>query len=378
MGREIAEAVPEAMEVYRRRQRGVRPRPAEALLRHPPRGPRRDRGATAGPGRDVPGDPRGDPARGLEPDVVVGHSVGEFAALAAVARSAPARRSASCASEGSRWPRRRRSTPARWPRSSGSRTRPSRHCAARSWESGRRTTTVPGQIVVSGENDAVEECCAEAESLGARRAIKLKVSGAFHSPLVARAADRLQARARLDPLPRPDRAVHVDRDREGRARDASRVAARRSADRAGAVHAGGTRARPRRRHDVRRGRARERALRARQADRSQRPHDRRQRPREPGEGPGDALARERLLLARGEDGARHRRLARDRPGDRARARRAPARRSSSGIASGRTRQRPSLPRSAAARCRPTSPTRRPRRRSSRRPETSTSSSTTPA
>ena len=50
----------------------------------------------------------------------------------------------------------------------------------------------PGQIVVSGENDAVEECCAEAESLGARRAIRLKVSGAFHSPLVARAADRLK------------------------------------------------------------------------------------------------------------------------------------------------------------------------------------------
>jgi [acyl-carrier-protein] S-malonyltransferase len=50
----------------------------------------------------------------------------------------------------------------------------------------------PGQIVVSGENDAVEECCAEAESLGARRAVRLKVSGAFHSPLVARAADRLK------------------------------------------------------------------------------------------------------------------------------------------------------------------------------------------
>ena len=50
----------------------------------------------------------------------------------------------------------------------------------------------PGQIVISGENDAVEELCAEAENLGARRAIKLKVSGAFHSPLVARAADRLK------------------------------------------------------------------------------------------------------------------------------------------------------------------------------------------
>jgi [acyl-carrier-protein] S-malonyltransferase len=50
----------------------------------------------------------------------------------------------------------------------------------------------PGQIVVSGEDAAVDELCAEAESLGARRAIKLKVSGAFHSPLVARAADRLR------------------------------------------------------------------------------------------------------------------------------------------------------------------------------------------
>jgi len=50
----------------------------------------------------------------------------------------------------------------------------------------------PGQIVISGENEAVEELCAEAESLGARRAIKLKVSGAFHSPLVAGARDRLK------------------------------------------------------------------------------------------------------------------------------------------------------------------------------------------
>ena len=50
----------------------------------------------------------------------------------------------------------------------------------------------PGQIVISGEHEAVEECCAEAESLGARRAVRLKVSGAFHSPLVARAADRLR------------------------------------------------------------------------------------------------------------------------------------------------------------------------------------------
>src|SRR6476469_3631735 len=50
----------------------------------------------------------------------------------------------------------------------------------------------PGQIVVSGEHDAVDELCAKAEEEGARRTVKLKVSGAFHSPLVARAAERLR------------------------------------------------------------------------------------------------------------------------------------------------------------------------------------------
>ena len=50
----------------------------------------------------------------------------------------------------------------------------------------------PGQLVISGETPSVDEACVEAEREGARRAIKLRVSGAFHSPLVARAGDRLR------------------------------------------------------------------------------------------------------------------------------------------------------------------------------------------
>jgi len=50
----------------------------------------------------------------------------------------------------------------------------------------------PGQIVVSGENPAVDECCTEAQLHGARRTVKLRVSGAFHSPLIEHAAERLR------------------------------------------------------------------------------------------------------------------------------------------------------------------------------------------
>lgn len=42
----------------------------------------------------------------------------------------------------------------------------------------------PGQIVISGENEAVTEACAKLKEAGARRALPLKVGGAFHSPLM--------------------------------------------------------------------------------------------------------------------------------------------------------------------------------------------------
>lgn len=51
----------------------------------------------------------------------------------------------------------------------------------------------PGQLVISGNVDAVNEACAKLKEAGAKRALPLKVGGAFHSPLMKPAKDELQA-----------------------------------------------------------------------------------------------------------------------------------------------------------------------------------------
>lgn len=49
----------------------------------------------------------------------------------------------------------------------------------------------PGQLVISGEVEAVEKACESLKEAGAKRALMLPVGGAFHSPLMAPAGDEL-------------------------------------------------------------------------------------------------------------------------------------------------------------------------------------------
>ena len=49
----------------------------------------------------------------------------------------------------------------------------------------------PGQLVISGEIPAIEAACAALTEAGARRALVLPVGGAFHSPLMESARERL-------------------------------------------------------------------------------------------------------------------------------------------------------------------------------------------
>jgi [acyl-carrier-protein] S-malonyltransferase len=131
-------------------------------------------------------------ARGIEPDFVVGHSVGEFAALAAAEALGVEEAIALVRERGLAMAEAAKQHPGSMAAILGLEDEVvERLCRdiAGVWPA---NYNCPGQIVVSGADPSVDECCEEAEREGARRTVKLKVSGAFHSPLIARAADRLR------------------------------------------------------------------------------------------------------------------------------------------------------------------------------------------
>jgi [acyl-carrier-protein] S-malonyltransferase len=131
-------------------------------------------------------------ARGIEPDYVVGHSVGEFAALAAASSIGVEETIGLVRERGLAMAEAAQENPGGMAAILGLDDDVVERICRRIRGVWPANYNCPGQLVVSGESEAVDECCARAEEAGARRTVKLRVSGAFHSPLVARAAERLR------------------------------------------------------------------------------------------------------------------------------------------------------------------------------------------
>ncbi len=61
----------------------------------------------------------------------------------------------------------------------------------------------PGQLVISGPADKINQACEAAKAKGAKRAIPLTVAGAYHSPLMASAQPKLKDALAQIPINRP-------------------------------------------------------------------------------------------------------------------------------------------------------------------------------
>lgn len=70
----------------------------------------------------------------------------------------------------------------------------------------------PGQVVISGNVEAVKEACAKLKEAGAKRALPLAVGGAFHSPLMEMARVELAAAIEKSPVEAPICPVYQNVD----------------------------------------------------------------------------------------------------------------------------------------------------------------------
>jgi [acyl-carrier-protein] S-malonyltransferase len=192
MGRDVAEAVPEAMAVYEEGSAAT--------------GLDLKRLCFESPVEDLVDTEVQQPAlvatslafdaalrrRGLMPDFVVGHSVGEFAALGSSGSLSVREALALVRERGLAMAAAAREHPGSMAAILGLADEAVESLCRKIANVWPANYNCPGQLVISGETWSVEEACTEAAREGARRAVKLRVSGAFHSPLVARAADRLR------------------------------------------------------------------------------------------------------------------------------------------------------------------------------------------
>jgi [acyl-carrier-protein] S-malonyltransferase len=129
---------------------------------------------------------------GIEPDYVIGHSVGEYSALAAADAIGTGDAVALVRKRGEAMAEAARETPGAMAAVLGLEDAIVEDLCRSIDGVWPANYNCPGQIVVSGENAAVDRLIEEAAARGARKTVKLRVSGAFHSPLVARAAERLR------------------------------------------------------------------------------------------------------------------------------------------------------------------------------------------
>ena len=70
----------------------------------------------------------------------------------------------------------------------------------------------PGQLVISGANEAIDAACEKMKEAGAKRALKLPVGGAFHSPLMEPARVELEAAIRATTYHKPVCPVYQNID----------------------------------------------------------------------------------------------------------------------------------------------------------------------
>jgi [acyl-carrier-protein] S-malonyltransferase len=157
-------------------------------------------------------------SRGLSPSLVAGHSMGEFAGLVAAEALDPLDALTAVRARGA-------AMSAAAPVASGMiavlglpDNAVEQVCAGSGGLVVVANYNAPGQVVISGSEAGLEAVSPKLEAAGAKRLVRLTVSGAFHSPLMAKAAEVFAAawqKIPLRPLRRPqvfnaDAQVHQD------------------------------------------------------------------------------------------------------------------------------------------------------------------------
>jgi [acyl-carrier-protein] S-malonyltransferase len=139
-------------------------------------------------------------SRGLGPSLVAGHSMGEFAGLVAAEALDPLDALAAVRARGG-------AMSAAAPRASGMIAvlglpdgRVEEVCAASGGTVVVANYNAPGQVVISGSEGGLHAVSPQLEAAGAKRLVRLPVSGAFHSPLMAQAAQVFAAAWEKIPL----------------------------------------------------------------------------------------------------------------------------------------------------------------------------------